>query len=55
LNERLAKRLGIPVLPDLDAALRREDVQIVSICAEPMRRGRIILRAAEAGKAPLSR
>ncbi|MBW3595914.1 MAG: Gfo/Idh/MocA family oxidoreductase [Planctomycetes bacterium] len=50
LNERLARRLNIPLLPDLDAALRRDDVQLVSICAEPMRRGRIIVRAAEAGK-----
>jgi len=50
LNERLAHRLGVPVLPDLAAALRREDVQIVSICAEPERRGRIIVQAARAGK-----
>ena len=50
LNEQLAARLGIPMLPDLDAALRRDDVDIVSICAEPSRRGRIIVKAAEAGK-----
>lgn len=50
LNEQLARRLNVPVLPDLDQALRRDDVQIVSICAEPMRRGRIIARAAQAGK-----
>jgi predicted dehydrogenase len=50
LNEQFARRLKIPLLPDLDAALRREDVQVVSICAEPERRGPIIVRAAQAGK-----
>jgi predicted dehydrogenase len=50
LNARLAGRLSIPLLPDLDAALARDDVQIVSICAEPIRRGPIIARAAAAGK-----
>jgi predicted dehydrogenase len=50
LNERLARRLNIPLLPDLAQALHRDDVQIVSICAEPMRRGRIIVQAAQAGK-----
>lgn len=50
LNERLARQLGIPYLDDLAAALRRDDVQIVSICAEPERRGPIAVAAAEAGK-----
>lgn len=50
LNKRLATRLGIPVLPDLRQALSRDDVQIVCVCAEPYRRGRIIVQAAEAGK-----
>jgi predicted dehydrogenase len=50
LNASLAERLAIPLLPDLDAALARDDVHIVSICAEPMRRGPIIARAAAAGK-----
>lgn len=50
LNERLAARLGIPVLPRLDEALARQDVGIVSICAEPIRRGEIIVKAAQAGK-----
>ena len=49
LNEQMAQRLGIPVLP-LDAALRREDVHVVSICAEPIRRGPIIVEALKAGK-----
>ncbi len=50
LNGQLARRLGIPLLPSLQDALGREDVHIVSICAEPRRRGRIILQAAKAGK-----
>ena len=50
LNQRLADRLGIPLLPDLDAALSRADVAIASICAEPYRRGDIAIRAARAGK-----
>jgi len=50
LNQRLATRLGVPVLPNLQQALSRSDVHIVCICAEPYRRGRIIVQAAEAGK-----
>jgi predicted dehydrogenase len=50
LNERLAKRLGVPYIADLAAALARPDVSVCSICAPPDRRGRIALRCAEAGK-----
>lgn len=50
LNEKLARELGIPVLPDLDRALARDDVHIVSVCAEPERRARVMVRSAEAGK-----
>jgi predicted dehydrogenase len=50
LNDQFARRLGIPLLPDLAAALRREDVDVVSICAEPERRGPLIVQAARAGK-----
>jgi predicted dehydrogenase len=49
LNERFARELDIPYL-DLDAALKREDVQVVSICAEPERRGAIAVQCARAGK-----
>src|SRR5690606_38452606 len=49
-NEQLAAELGIPLLPDYDRALARDDVHIVSICAEPIRRGPLIERAARAGK-----
>jgi len=49
-NEQLASRLKLPYLDDLDAALERDDVHIVSVCAEPYRRGRIIVKAAQAGK-----
>jgi predicted dehydrogenase len=50
LNGRLAHTLGVPHEPDLEVALRRSDVQVVSICAPPERRGRIACRCAEAGK-----
>src|SRR5262249_13217019 len=49
-NEQLAAALGVPYLPDLNQALARKDVQVVSICAPPERRGRIAVRCAEAGK-----
>lgn len=50
LNEQLAGTLGIPLLPDIDAALARDEVHIVCVCAEPIRRGSIIVQAARAGK-----
>jgi predicted dehydrogenase len=50
LNEALARELKIPHVADYREALARDDVQIVSICAEPERRGEIIVRCAEAGK-----
>jgi len=50
LNQQLAGELGVPVFDDLAAALARDDVQIVSICAEPERRARLTLRAVQAGK-----
>ncbi len=50
LNQQLAERLQVPLLDDFDRAIRRDDVQIVSICAEPIRRGPLIVRAARAGK-----
>jgi predicted dehydrogenase len=50
LNERLARALGVPYVADLAKALEGKDVHAVSICAPPERRGRIIVRCAEAGK-----
>jgi predicted dehydrogenase len=50
LNERLANDLDVPYHGDVYAAVKRDDVAIVSICAEPERRGRIIVAAANAGK-----
>lgn len=50
LNAELAGELGIPVLPNLADALQREDVDIVCVCPEPERRGRLAVRCAEAGK-----
>jgi predicted dehydrogenase len=50
LNERLAKALSIPYIADLDQALARKDVDLVSVCAPPERRGRIALLCAKARK-----
>jgi len=50
LNERLADELDIPHLDDLDAALDRDDVHLVSVCVEPERRARVAVRCAQAGK-----
>jgi predicted dehydrogenase len=49
-NRQLAEELGVPYLPDLDAALARDDVDIACICSEHERRGRVTVRCAEAGK-----
>lgn len=49
-NRALATELEIPYLPDLDEALTRDDVHITSVCAEPERRGRILVKCARAGK-----
>lgn len=49
-NRQLADKLGVPLLPDFHAALRRDDVHIVSVCSEPERRARMAAAAARAGK-----
>jgi predicted dehydrogenase len=49
-NRALASELEIPYFPDLDEALARDDVQVTSVCAEPERRGRILIKCAQAGK-----
>ncbi len=50
LNKQFAEDLDIPYFPDLDEALARDDVHLVSNCADPERRGRIAARCAAAGK-----
>ena len=50
LNRQLADELQIPLFDDLDAALARDDVHLVSVCAEPERRGPLAVRSARAGK-----
>ena len=50
LNRQFAADLDIPYWPNLEDALATDDIQIVSICAEPERRGRIVARCADAGK-----
>jgi predicted dehydrogenase len=49
-NRELATELGIPYLSDLDEALTRDDVHLASVCAEPKRRGRILVKCARARK-----
>jgi predicted dehydrogenase len=50
LNEDLAMVHGIPYIPDLDKALARDDIDIVSATPQVERRGRIGARCIEAGK-----
>lgn len=50
LNRKLAEQFGVPYIADLDEALALEDVQIVSMCADVERRGRVASRCALAGK-----
>lgn len=50
LAQSLAKERQLSFIPDLDEALAREDVHIVSLCTEVERRGRVGTKCAEAGK-----
>ncbi len=50
LNRELADDYDIPYIPDLDQALARPDVQIVSMCARVERRGVVAVKCAEVGK-----
>ncbi len=49
-NVQLAEELGIPYLENFQEAINRPDVQVVSVCAEPERRGPLIVQTAQAGK-----
>ena len=50
LNRQLADELGIPFFENFSEAIQRDDVDLVSICAEPERRLRLTLDCIEAGK-----
>ena len=50
LNQELADELGIPCFDDLELAIRRKDVDLVSICAEPERRLPLSLACIAASK-----
>ena len=50
LNKQLAAELDVPLLEDLDAAISRDDVDLVCVCPDPERRGRIAAKCARAGK-----
>jgi predicted dehydrogenase len=49
-NRSLAAELKVPYIEDLDEALARPGVDVVSIATEHDRQGRVTLRCAEAGK-----
>jgi predicted dehydrogenase len=49
-NRRFASEIGLPYIPDIDEALTNVDVDIVSVCAEHERRGRVAVKCAQAGK-----
>ncbi len=49
-NRMLAEEFNIPLVPDLDEALQMPGVDIVSVCAEPERRARVVAKCARAGK-----
>lgn len=50
LNQQLAEEYGVPYIPDLDEALLKDDVDIISVCPEVERRGRIVPKCAAAKK-----
>lgn len=50
LARSLAEELNLPFIADLNEALARDDVHIVSLCTDVERRGRIGAKCAEAGK-----
>lgn len=50
LAQSLAEERQLPFIPNLDDALAREDVHIVSLCTEVERRGQVGAKCAEAGK-----
>jgi predicted dehydrogenase len=50
LNRMLAAELNVPFFEDLDEALARRDVHIVSMAADVERRGRVAPKCALAGK-----
>lgn len=50
LNQKMAAGLNIPYIRDLGAALEHPAVNIVSVCTEHHRQGRVAIRCAEAGK-----
>jgi len=50
LNKRFADEMNLPYIPNIDDALERDDIDIVSVCAEHERRGRVAVKCAKANK-----
>ena len=55
LNQRLAARLRVPYIADLDEALAHSEVEVCSVCAPPERRGPDCNPLRPGKEAPLSR
>jgi predicted dehydrogenase len=49
-NIDMAAKYGVPYIEDVDAALARDDVDMVSVCTEPTRHAKLATLAALAGK-----
>ena len=49
-NADMAAKYGVPYIEDVDAALARDDVRMVSVCTEPTRHAKLATMAARAGK-----
>jgi myo-inositol 2-dehydrogenase/D-chiro-inositol 1-dehydrogenase len=49
-NRILAEKYAVPILDDPDAALARDDIDLVLVCSEPTRHARLAARALQAGK-----
>lgn len=50
VNQGFAEEYDIAYIRDVDEALARPDVQMVSICSEPTRHANLVIRAAASGK-----
>lgn len=50
VNQQFADEYSVPYIRDVQGALQRTDVQIVSICSEPTRHAGLVIQAARAGK-----
>lgn len=50
LNRQLAAELNVPYLAGFEEAIERQDVDLISMCAEPERRANLMIQCAKTGK-----